>query len=107
MCIHCHPRDDRIIAMLQSAVASPQFTYWNMTSLHHVLLAVEGYNGEEAHRIALQLIEQFYEWAVQQPTLRFGFPDTGRIRNHIDSAKERYQSKRCTSIEYEECTTVE
>jgi hypothetical protein len=101
-------RDEQMIALIQRALNHPQFETWNMTSFHHMLFAVEGYNGEEAHYLALQLLEECYAWAVHQPQVRFEFPDKYMIRNLIDTAKEVYNEKRHTlSTEREQPTTLD
>jgi hypothetical protein len=101
-------RDEQMIAIIQRALNHPQFETWNMTSFHHMVVAVEGYNGEEAHYLALQLLEECYAWAIQQPQVRFGFPDKHMIRNLIDTATEVYKEKRHTlSTEREQHTSMD
>jgi hypothetical protein len=97
-----------MIAIIQRALDNPHFELWNMTSIHHMLVAVEGYNGEEAHYLALQLLEECYAWAIQQPQVQFRFPDKYMIRRLIDTAKEVYKEKRYTlSTEREQSTTLD
>jgi hypothetical protein len=96
MCPRCHPaRNEHIIGVLQKSLRDPLFDGWNMTSFHYVLFAVEGRNGEDAHNLAVQLIELFYTWSTTQTQLRFGFPNHSVIRNLIDTAKDLFRQCTC------------
>lgn len=107
MCIHCHPRDDNMISMLQSALEVPRFSNWNRTSFQHVLLAVEGHNGDEAHYIALQLGIQFCNWVAEQKEIR---STVSMLRALLEKANAAYEATRCActvSDDSTECTTSE
>jgi hypothetical protein len=108
MCPRCHPaRNEHIIGVFQNSLREPLFDGWNMTSFYYVLFAVEGRNGDDAHNLAVQLIELFYAWSTTQKQLRFGFPDIIAIRKQIDTAKDLFRQCTCQMEEKIQCQTEE
>ena len=100
MCIYCHPDNEEVIDALQKQVDAPHFAKWNMTSLNHALIAVEGYNGDTAHDLALHLVERFYTWILRWNGQQFGVEEKKIIRDRIDSSIKRYEEdckRRCTT----------
>jgi len=106
MCIYCHPDNEEVIDALQKQVDAPHFAKWNMTSLNHALIAVEGYNGDIAHDLALHLVERFYTWILRW---NVGVEEKKIIRDRIDSSIRRYEEdckRRCTGTEDDSRTDV-
>jgi hypothetical protein len=106
MCRQCHSglSDETVIAQLKEALENPQYEKWNTTSLSHMIIAIEGTNGAEAHDLGLQLAEGFLEWflgstngaweMVQTYIPKSGFeqfPHSTEIRMMIDDAKDVYE----------------
>jgi len=86
-----------MVEILTNVLETPEFEMWNMTSFHHILHVVQGYYGDEAHYLGLQVVEQFYQWAQAQPVLRFGFPSIDRIRTQIDHAIHSFVQCPCVT----------
>lgn len=106
MCLYCHlgETSESSVRSLRNALENPEFEIWNTTSLSHVLLAVRGLDGSEAHELGCQLIEQFYDWFLGKtngyweyftnyfPSHGFEpFPTIKEIRQMIDEAYEFYE----------------
>ena len=64
MCLQCHQsiKDENFVLQLQEVLVNPQFEKWNTTSLNHLMLAAKGLNGEEAHHLAVRILDNFYKW---------------------------------------------
>jgi hypothetical protein len=108
MCRECHMHipDDIMLEQLSDTLKNPHFKLWNTTSLSHILIAIEGYNGEKVHKIALILAEGFYEWylglshGVWQHFYKYKpkygmecFPHSTEIRKMIDDSLLIYENK--------------
>jgi hypothetical protein len=65
MCIQCHQllSDETILRQLTEELATPNFEVWNGTSISHLVLAVTGVNGTETQDLAINLIDQYQQWA--------------------------------------------
>jgi len=87
MCIKWIPNNSKkVIAQLRDALHDPQFDTWNWTSFLYILAMIHGECGPEAHDLALQLAERFYE----QFTHKLRFPEKPIVRVEIDRAKQKY-----------------
>lgn len=64
MCRKCHSglSNETVISQFKEELSNPKFEEWNTTSLHHLLIVLEGENGCEARDIALKLSEKFFWW---------------------------------------------
>lgn len=87
MCIKWIPNNSkRVIIQLRDALSNPEFDKWNWTSFLYILAMIDGECGPEAHDLAVQLAEQFYE----QFTHKLRFPEKPIVRAEIDRAKQKY-----------------
>lgn len=64
MCNTCTSKlsTEHILSDLTKTLENPNFGMWNTSSLGHVLEVASGKHGEEAQKIAIQLVEDFYTW---------------------------------------------
>jgi len=102
MCIRCH-NDPHIVKQLQDALQNPCFPMWNITSFSHILIIISGYNGSEAHQLAIMLAEKFYQWCCS--TRIPPFEDTDKLREEIDNAVAYYRNQ-YTTQQIGECVYV-
>lgn len=107
MCYTCHMglSDEIVISQLKCELDDPKFEDYNTTSLNHILLCIFGFNGEEAHNLANELAERFYEWFLGKT---YGiwqyfylykpgsevFPHSNQIRSDIIKANEFYDDNK-------------
>ena len=67
-----------------------------MSSFSHLLIIISGYNGLEAHYLAIRLAEQFYAWCCVNH--KVPFMDTDKLRDEIDNAIIFYQNRLTTQM---------
>lgn len=121
MCRQCHMHlpDDVVLDQLLETFDNPQYKLWNTTSLSHILIAVEGCNGSKVHKIALIIVEGFYEWYLGYSNgmwqnfycymPKYGyepFPHSTIIRKMIDDSVEVYKNgyeKECVNVDTNGC----
>ena len=88
--------------MLQT-VNSHDFGEFNSTSISHLLITLSGYNGQEAHDLALPILNDYYNWYVgrsmglwqlwNNPRRRmFEMPYTWELRGWIDATEQLFQT---------------
>lgn len=102
MCGQCHQAlsDETVIQQWKEALENPEFEKWNLTSFNHVLITIRGANGEEGHKLGVQLGEKFYNWFVGYWGLweYFGayqsFPSIQQVREQLDTACDYYKQNK-------------
>ena len=127
MCGQCHQAlsDETVIQQWKEALENPRFERWNTTSFSHLLITIRGANGEEAHKLGVELGEKFYKWFVGPSEglweyfvsyhPQFGlepFPSIQEVRKELDDAFTFYKTtgqynKHAVLGKTEESTTEE
>lgn len=107
MCGQCHQAlsDETVIQQWKEALENPRFERWNTTSFSHLLITIRGANGEEAHKLGVELGEKFYKWFVGPSEglweyfgpyhPQFGlepFPSIQEVRKKLDDAFSFYKT---------------
>ncbi len=71
MCLLCHSAigDENILSQLQGTLLDPRFEVWNRTSFRHLFIIAAGYNGSEAKRLALRLLDNYLSWVSETKPL--------------------------------------
>ena len=103
---HMHQSDDIVLEQMLDSLKKPHYKLWNTTSFSHILITVEGCNGEDVHKIALIVAEGFYEWYLgyshglwqyfykYKPKYGFEcFPHANEIRKMIDDSVQVYKNR--------------
>lgn len=104
MCLRCHMSmsPETAVKSLKKYIENPRFEKWTTTSFHHILLHIRGLDGDEAHDLACQLIEMFFNWYLgwsnglwqmfysYNPCLGT-FPHSDEMRKMVNEAKQFYQ----------------
>tara|TARA_Y100000741_G_scaffold169364_1_gene128271 strand:+ start:750 stop:1100 length:351 start_codon:yes stop_codon:yes gene_type:complete len=82
MCIRCHSglSDTKVLEDLTNALKTKQYEIFNKTSINHILFAALNYNGEQTKKIAIELLEEYNEWAKINNPKCFGFNLTEIIK---------------------------
>lgn len=66
MCMQCHGflSDAQVLIELNQAVdcKGKEFEQWNTTSVSHILIAASGHNGEVCKKVAVKVLQRFYDW---------------------------------------------
>jgi len=64
MCLQCHQQipDEVVVKQMKEAVENPQYEKWNVTSISHISIAAMGTNGEDAKKLARELLDKYIEW---------------------------------------------
>ena len=81
MCIYCYSGLDNeyIYNDFKNALNNKSYDLFNKTSICHILYGALNYNGESVKKIAIQLLEEYDIWAIENNPLKFGFNLTNMI----------------------------
>ena len=101
MCIKCHSGipDEEVERQLSE---QNDFAVWNTTSLSHVTIAAMGANGPRASQLAEDLLKQFREWKLSNPSKNdgcfFGPPSIEQVDSALEGLKNLKESLKSAGI---------
>ena len=90
MCIRCHSNlsDDYVYNDLYNTLHNnPNYEIFNSTSISHLHIAALNYNGEKVKKIAIELLENFSNWAI------INKKNTFNSENILKTVKNKHYTK--------------